>query len=143
MLLSDRCSAEFTFPLLTILSLDQKMSSKLIFVGPDDCLRIPVLIKAGYQVEHATSMELLSRRLQEAYDAILLSDRPWETVRDLMPPGSRNPSAPVIVFQETTLNLPERQFDLVVRNLEPPNEWLGKIAELLEGSNPRNSMGEV
>lgn len=119
------------------------MSLKLIFVGPDDCLRIPVLVKAGYQVEHATSMELLSRRLQDAFDAILLSDRSWELVADLMPPGPRHPPAPVIMFRETTLNLPEAQFDLVVPNLEPPNEWLGKIAELLEGSHHRKSMGEV
>lgn len=118
------------------------MSSKLIFVGPDDCLRIPVLIKAGYHVDHAPSMELLSRRLQDAFDAIALPDRSWELVADLMCSSSR-PSALVIVFQETTLNLPEAQIDLVVRNLEPPNEWLGRIAELLAGSNRGSSMEAV
>ncbi len=45
------------------------MSSKWIFAGPDDCLRIGVLIKAGYHVELVTSMELRSRRLQDAFDA--------------------------------------------------------------------------
>jgi hypothetical protein len=112
------------------------MSSKLIFVGPDDTLRIPLLIKAGYQVDHATSMELLSLRLKDTFDAILLSDRSWNLVADLMPQGPRHPSAPVIVFRESTLNLPEAQSDLVVRNLEPPNSWLGRIAELLESRKP-------
>jgi hypothetical protein len=49
-----------------------------------------------------------------------------------MPPGPRHPSAPVIIFRESTLNLPEAQLDFVVRNPEPPNSWFGKIAELLE-----------
>lgn len=115
------------------------MSSRLIFVGEDYCLRIPLLIRAGYRVDHAISMEALSTMPLGAFDAILLSDRSWELLADLVPPSIPRPSVPVIVFQESTRNLPEAKIDLIVRNLEPPNEWLSRIADVLANSNRRDS----
>ena len=111
------------------------MSSKLIFVGPDSCLRIPLLVNAGYKVEHANSLEEITTALENAFDAILLSDKASELFANLMSFSPYHPSAPVIVFQESTRDLPKMRIDLLVRNLEPPNEWLSRIAEVLSNSN--------
>lgn len=116
-----------------------EMSSRLILVGPDYCLRIPLLIRAGHRVDHAISTDVLTTTLKEACEAILLSDKSWGLLADIRPSSIPHPSVPVIIFQESTLNLPEAKIDLVVRNLEPQGEWLDRIAEVLANSNREDS----
>lgn len=69
----------------------------------------------------------------------MLPDKSWELLAELPPSSIPRSSVPVIIFQESTRNLPEAKIDLVVRNLEPPGEWLNRIAEVLADSNRGDS----
>jgi len=109
------------------------MVAKAIHFGVDDCYRVLVLQRAGYDVKQSTSLDALTIALQNEKHvaAVFISEgdrRSTERAADLV---RRFSPAGVILFRSSQRAIDERKFDRVYATLTPPQNWLLATAELI------------
>lgn len=109
------------------------MAARVIHVGTDICHRLPVLERAGYQVDTCISVPELRLALTSIrqLDAVLISEGSEGAHPDAVSLARTYSSAPIVLFRETQLSFAESPFDLVVPILISPQVWLEDIAALI------------
>jgi|HubBroStandDraft_5_1064220.scaffolds.fasta_scaffold85200_3 hypothetical protein len=111
------------------------MGPRIIHVGLDDCHRIAVLKNAGYEVVGCNTNSLLHAALVGVHEisALLISESDdAESSDDAISLTCSNSTAPLILFQSESRRYDESEFDLVIRRLTAPREWLSEIAMVIE-----------
>jgi hypothetical protein len=108
---------------------------RLIYFGPDDRFRIPILKNAGYTVEQCGSVCQLRDALSDAYpraEAVAIVERERIDPRGAVFLTRVSSAAALILFQSIEHTYDESEFDFVVPALAKANEWLGSIGALVE-----------
>lgn len=105
-------------------------AATIIYFGPDDSLRIPVLARAGFRVSGCESVAELSRLLQAAPDteAVIFGEAPGEPANDAADEAREKSKALRILFQHPASASSEPKFDLVILPATPPERWLQQVA---------------
>src|SRR5690348_11427622 len=110
--------------------------ARIIHVGEDYWFRAKVLRRSGLEVDVCKSTEEFQTLLRTGTtpDEVVISESPFlhtstaATVRKLVH------ECPVIVFPRDGQQPKEDEFDLVVRPLSPPWEWLPQLSCMIEAS---------
>ncbi len=119
------------------------MVAKAIHFGVDDCHRVLVLQRAGYDVKQSPSLDALIIALQNERRAAAvfisegdraITERAADLVRRFSP-------ARVILFRSSQRAIDEGKFDRVYATLTPPQNWLLATAESIRMSRSRQSEG--
>lgn len=110
------------------------MATTIVHFGFDECVRLLVLSRAGYQVDACgrSITEFQKRLVQGHTDAIAISCEGLQSVDKVAETARRLSLAPLILFEGRHCHLEPSQFDLVISPGIGPAEWLAKIQELLE-----------
>ena len=109
------------------------MPARLIHFGWDDCYRVQVLHRAGYEVRESESLAGLVRDLQQGdrVDAVLVSEEEVSATEEAAIIARRCSEAPVILFRRSQRILDESQFDRVYSHVVTPQLWLEHLADLI------------
>lgn len=113
------------------------MAATLVYFGLDTCHRLPVLVRAGYFVENSLSIPrlgvALDPRIESRNDpeAVLMADHDGRLPQDAIALIRARCCAPLILFRDSNHSYAESDFQLVIANLTPPEQWLHQIAALL------------
>ena len=112
------------------------MVAKAIHFGVDDCYRVLVLQRAGYDLKQSPSLDALIIALQNERHvaAVFISEgergsteRAADLVRRFSPAG-------VILFRYSQRTIDDGKFDRVYATLTPPQNWLPATAEFIRMS---------
>jgi hypothetical protein len=105
-------------------------SATLIHFGSDDCLRIPVLRRAGYEVRMPLSLDSLRLDLQDDddVDAIIVSGAEPACAKRAIHLVRRRSSAPLILFRRPDAAIEEGGFDRVFSPSMTEPQWLFEMA---------------
>lgn len=112
------------------------MAARVLHFGDDDCHRVTILESAGYAVEQCTSLRQFTANLQAGSerDAIFITERDGVSPAEAAAAARSHSPAPLVLFRTSNRRAPEKQFDLVVDSLEPPERWLKDVSALIEKS---------
>lgn len=112
------------------------MALRIVHFGKDECLRLAVLLRAGYRVdESGTSIFSLARLLmKEASDAIAISEDDKECDRETIRLARSLSPAPIVLFVGVNRKREEAGVDLAIGPLTRPWEWLNNIEGLIRRS---------
>jgi hypothetical protein len=110
------------------------LAATIVHFGEDPCFRVPVLRSAGYTVAACESLDQLAILLSGDAEAIAFEDEPDFPTREAVALARARSSAPVVLFRNVPELLVPDEFDLVIPSLTAPEDWLKKIANLLEHS---------
>lgn len=110
------------------------MAARVLHFGEDDCHRVTILESAGYRVEQCTSLRQFLADLQagKERDAIFITERDGVSPAEAAAVARSHSPAPLVLFRTSNRRAPEKQFDLVVDSLEPPERWLKDVSALIE-----------
>lgn len=109
------------------------MAARLIHFGLDDCYRVNVLRRAGYEIDDCTSLVQLREALESnaEADAVMLNgvhgSIPFQAISITR---SRIP-APIVLFTNPGHTYPIDKIDLIVPAFTRPTEWLLDLAKLI------------
>lgn len=104
----------------------------IVFFGPDDSLRIPVLAHAGYRVEACEALAELSRILDApGLDALICSEAPGRPADAAALLARRRGDLALILFQHPAMDTRDSLFDMVIAPGTLPGRWLQMVAERL------------
>ena len=110
------------------------MAATVVHFGEDICYRLPVLRSAGYAVEQCDSLEQFSTFLSSAPDVVVLEEDPQVPLLKAISFTRARSSASLVLFRHDIAMTLAEGCDLVIPTLTAPEEWLSKIAMLLERS---------
>jgi hypothetical protein len=112
------------------------MADRILHFGDDECNRIIVLRSAGYSVEACPSLPNLDAALRNGGepDAFVFAEERTPARYNGLTLVRSSSSAPVILFEHTLYCPDEPEYDLVISNLTPVQQWLDRIAALIEQS---------
>lgn len=112
-------------------------TATILHVGDDFCQRIPVLSRAGFIVVRSEdSLESIRNAFADGdsfsavvfhCDVVPLQPAAVHETRSLS-------AAPLVLFQNPTVDCVDHGFDLVIPVLTPPATWLTKLEELIQES---------
>jgi len=107
------------------------MVAKAIHFGVDDCYRVLVLQRAGYDVRQSPSLDALITALQNERHvaAVFISEGDRESTERAADLVRRFSPARVILFRSSQRAIDEGKFDRVYATLTPPQSWLLATAE--------------
>lgn len=110
------------------------MAAHVLHFGDDDCHRVSILESAGYNVEQCASLRQFVANLQAGSqrDAIFITERDGASPSDAAAAARSHSPAPLILFRTSNRRAAEKQFDLVVDSLEPPEQWLNEVRATIE-----------
>lgn len=113
------------------------MAASVLYFGPDECNRVQVLESAGYIVHACHGLEDLESTLKvppQPAAVVVSGSEPAYTRPAVEIVHARAALAPLIIFPSRNEPAIEKTADLVIPPLTPPEEWLGKMAVLIERS---------
>ena len=113
------------------------MAARVVYFGDDDCYRITVLRRAGYEAEECHSLSLLESNLIQfpATDAVAIAERDETVDAEKAISLVRSKSTvPLILFQGRNRVIETSAFQLVVPPLTDPGVWLNDLATLIDCS---------
>lgn len=107
------------------------MIAKAIHFGVDDCYRVLVLQRAGYDVKQSPSLDALIIALQNERHlaAVFISEGDRGSTERAAELVRRFSAARVILFRSSQRSIDEGKFDRVYATLTPPENWLLATAE--------------
>ena len=109
------------------------MAARVIHFGIDDCYRLSVLRRAGYEIHDCSNVIQFRAALESETetDAIMLNDSAGSIPENLISIARSGCSAPIILFPHAARKYQTGEVDLVVPTLTPPHEWLLDLANLI------------
>lgn len=112
------------------------MTARILHLGSDDCLRVPVLRCAGYAIDDCCSLRQLQTALQIPVQAevVVLTEIEDGVPNKALSMVRAHSTAPVVLFPGRAALFDESDFDLIVPPLTPPETWLTEIAALIQES---------
>jgi hypothetical protein len=122
------------------------MAARVIHFGVDDCYRLSVLRRAGYDIDDCSSLVQLQAALESKReaDAVMVNDCNGSVPELAISLARSWSSAPIILFPNSsrTYNA-EDEADLVVPSFTPPEEWLLKLANLIVRSRSLRAYSQL
>jgi len=118
------------------------MAVRVLHFGKDNCNRLLVLRSVGYAVDTCRTVEEFHSVLQKGAgaDVILVTTGPARERRQVITLARERSHAPLVLFSTCYDYADEAEFDLVIPPLTHPEEWLRKIAGLIEQSRALSAM---
>ena len=118
------------------------MAVRVLHFGKDNCNRLLVLRSVGYAVDTCRTVEEFHSVLQKGAgaDVILVTTGPARERRQVITRARERSHAPLVPFSTCYDYADEAEFDLVIPPLTHPEEWLRKIAGLIEQSRALSAM---
>jgi len=112
------------------------MAARVIHFGIDECHRLKVLRRAGYEIEACGNLLQLRAALDSQSDAvaIMVNDSDGSVPLQAISVVRSRTSAPIILFPDSVRTYKTEEIDLVVPSFTPPNEWLLDLANLIAHS---------
>ena len=109
------------------------MAAKVIHFGTDDCYRLRVLRRAGYDITDCGNLAQFRAALRPdaGADAVILNDGDGSLPELAIALAHSQQLAPVVLFPSPERSYDARQLDLVVAVCTPPEEWLLALANLI------------
>lgn len=109
------------------------MAARVIHFGVDQCYRLSVLRRAGYDVDRCGSLIQLCEVLEFAgeADAVMVNDSDGSVPPQAISLARTRTSAPIILFPNSSRIYRTADIDLVVPSFTPPEEWLLDLANLI------------
>lgn len=107
------------------------VAARVIHFGIDDCHRLSVLRRAGYDIEKCSNLIEFETALDTGADAIMVDDGDGSVPEDVISLAHTRSAAPIILFPNITREYPIQEVDLAVPSLTPPHEWLLGLANLI------------
>lgn len=108
-------------------------SPTVLYLGADECLRIPVLQIAGFRVARCASVTELERHLADApaIGAVVFEEERGTTANAAAELARQASTAALVLFRHPAGDSSEAKFDLVIDPATPPARWLQQVAQLL------------
>jgi len=120
------------------------VAAKVLHFGRDDCNRLLVLRSVGYSVDVCASVTEFRPLLQKVdTDAVVVTGGPSRERHQIVTLTREHSSARLILFDRSYSAVDEGEFDLVIPPLMDPDEWLLKIADLIERSRSLKATSTV
>ncbi|MBV8113322.1 MAG: hypothetical protein JO300_01170 [Silvibacterium sp.] len=112
------------------------MTATVLHFGPDDCKRVLVLRSVGYSVDLCLSISEFRSVIQQRADAdaVLVTERPGRKRQEVVTLTREYSHAGLVLFDSSYDGAVEGEFDFVVPPQMPPEDWLQKIADVIERS---------
>jgi hypothetical protein len=109
------------------------MAARVIHFGPDDCYRLNVLRRAGYDIAGCNNLVELCKTLESdaEADAVLVNDSQGSIPLQAISTTRSRTSAPIILFPHPIRTYDADKIDLLVAAFTPPEEWLLDLANLI------------
>lgn len=109
------------------------MAARIIHFGIDECYRLKVLRRAGYEVDDCRNFIQFRSALdcEIAADAVILNDSQGSVPLTAIPLARSRTTAPIILFPYSRRSYLWEQVDLVVPSFTPPKDWLLDFANLI------------
>lgn len=109
------------------------MAARVIHFGVDQCYRLNVLRRAGYEVDTCGNLIQLREILESKgeTDALMVSDSDGSVRSQAISLARSRTSAPIILFPDSIHSYSTAEVDLVVPCFTPPEEWLLDLANLI------------
>src|SRR5947207_11384797 len=109
------------------------MAARVIHFGVDDCYRLSVLRRAGYDIDDCDNLNQLQAALESRADAdaVMVNDSTGAVPEFAISLARSRSSAPIILFPNSSRTYGSEEVDLIVPCFTPPEEWLLKLANLI------------
>jgi hypothetical protein len=109
------------------------VAAKVIHFGVDDCYRINVLRRAGYDITQCSNLVQFRAALDSDADAdvVMVTDGDGLMSLQAISMAHARCSAPIIVFPNPGRAYRVEGIDLMVPLFTPPEEWLLDLANLI------------
>jgi hypothetical protein len=133
----DNALALLRYPGPSILEFDMT-SGQVLFVGDDLCARANVLEHVGYSVVRcACDVDAVRNALVGWVDAVLFQCTPEPPSEAVLSMCRTITDAPILLFADQNSFFNPGDFDVVVRNLCNPRDWLPELAAMIASSRDR------
>jgi CheY-like chemotaxis protein len=107
-------------------------AARLLHFGEDECNRLAVLQKAGYEVATCQSGPELVRRVEDGnLDAVLFGHDPGSLPLEQVRLAA---AIPFVLFGTLVERAQAETYDLIVEPITSPHEWLERLSEIIERS---------
>ena len=106
------------------------MAARVIHFGLDECYRLNVLRRAGYEINECRNLIQFRTALESTFDtdAVMVNGSVSKQVISLA--RLRSP-VPIVVFPGAKRTISVQDADLVVPSFTPPEKWLLDLANLI------------
>lgn len=117
------------------------MPATMLYVGADVCNRVPVLKSVGYTVEVCLTLREFSSAIRQKpdTDVVLVGLDSSLERRQAATLTRQNSHARLILFDSSYSGALQGEFDLVIMAEINPEEWLRRIAAVIEQSRQLNA----
>jgi len=120
------------------------MAARLVHLGTDTCMRLPVLVQAGYEIDDCgESIPCLDEKLHRGDVAAVIVSEGGPRQAEAALRCIRQASLPVILFATAASVVEPSDFDLVIPPLTDPKQWLDHVARLLSYSQAVREQSQV
>ena len=109
------------------------MAARVIHFGIDDCYRLNVLKRAGYEIAECSDTEAFYAALKLDVDAaaVIVNDCEGDLPAEAIAFARSQSSIPIILFPNPKRSYDGMEFDLAVPTHTPAEEWLLELANLI------------
>jgi len=109
------------------------MAARVIHFGADECYRLKVLRRAGYDIETCSNLIQLRAAFDSGSeaDAVIVNDSDGSVPLPGISLARSRTSAPIILFPDSGRTYKTEEIDLIVPSFTPPEEWLHDLANLI------------
>lgn len=109
------------------------MAARVIHFGLDDCYRLNVLRRAGYDIADCNNLVELCNALESdtEADAVMVNDSQGSIPLQVISTTRSRTAAPIILFPHSRRTYNAAKIDLMVAAFTPPEEWLLDLANLI------------
>jgi len=113
--------------------LEGNMAARVIHFGVDDCYRLKVLSRAGYEIDACSGVNQLRAVLDSPSDAdaVIVNDSDGSVPLQVISVVRFRTSAPIVLFPDSGRTYETDEIDLVVPSFTPPEKWLLDLANLI------------
>jgi len=116
-------------------------SRTIVYFGGDECLRVPVLAYAGYEIIRCDSVKDLGEALERTpqVEAVVFAEEKSKPLDEAANAARERSMAALILFAHPCSMSRAAAFDCVVLPGTPPAEWLGQMKQAREQAAARRA----
>ena len=121
------------------------MAARVIHFGVDDCYRLSVLRRAGYDIDDCRNLVQLRAALESKReaDAVMVNDSSGSIPEFVISLARSRSTAPIILFPNSSRTYSTEPVDLVVPSFTPPEDWLLDLANLIVRSRTLRACSQL
>lgn len=119
------------------------MSGTVVHLGPDTCHRLRIVASAGYSVYDCDTLQELEAALGGDVSAVVLTTGTGALASAAISLTRSRTWVPLILFGDTDEDEDGSGFDLYVPAFTRPQDWIGRVTELIEQSRASRSQGDT